>query len=171
MERLTFAASGKVEGRTLSGTAHVYGNVTTDGRKHSFAPGAFARSVAAGRLVSFAHHEDTMLLGSQVAGTLRLTDGDEFGYALDLPETTYGNDLRVLAERGEPLGMSFAIMPGGKYVKQDGVKVWTDVDLISVDPVALPAFGGTSVILNSATESVETSRATAIRLRHKLALK
>ena len=47
MERLTFAIGGsRVEGKTLSGIVHVYGSVTVDGRKHSFAPGAFAKSIA-----------------------------------------------------------------------------------------------------------------------------
>src|SRR6184192_1703965 len=108
MERLTFAASGKVEGRTLSGVVHVYGSVTTDARKHSFAAGAFTKSIAAGTVKSFAWHGDSTvsLLGSQKAGTLRLTDGKELGFALDLPETSDGNDLRVLAERGEEIAMS-----------------------------------------------------------------
>lgn len=165
MERLTFAASSKVEGRTLSGTAHVYGTVTVDGRNHSFAPGAFAKAIAAGQLRSFAFHDDRQLLASQAAGTLRLRDGQTFDYEIDLPDTTYGNDLRELAARGEPLGMSFAVT-GGKSRTVNGVRVFSDAGLVSVDPVAMPAFEGTSVLLNSAqeTESV-ISVTTKIRAR------
>lgn len=153
MERLTFAASGKVDGRTLSGVAHKYGQVTVDGRNHAFAPGAFAKSIAAGRLVSFAFHDETKPLASMAAGSLRLTDdGSELGYSLDLPSgVSYAEDIRALVASGQiELGMSFSIRPGGKYTKAGGVQTWTDVGLLSVDPVVLPAFLGTSAILNSA---------------------
>lgn len=152
MERLTFAVEqSKVEGRTLSGVAHVYGQVTVDGRNHSFAPGAFAKSIASGNVKSFKDHDASQLLGSQKAGTLRLQDGDKLAFAIDLPDTSYANDLRALAERGEDIGMSFQVVAGAsKLVK--GVRVFSDARLVSVDPVALPAFEGTSVILNSVQE-------------------
>jgi HK97 family phage prohead protease len=172
MERLTFAATGKVEGRTLSGVAHMYGTVTVDGRKHSFAPGAFDKAIAAGGVVSFAYHDETKPLAAMRVGTLRLTAGaEEMGYSLDLPEgVSYADDMRALvANRQIDLGMSFAIAAGGKYVKQDGVKTWTEVNLLSVDPVAMPAFEGTSVVLNSATEPVETSHSTSIKIRARVA--
>ena len=171
MERLTFAATGKVEGHTLSGVAHTYGTVTADSRKRRFAAGAFTRSIAAGGVLSFAWHSDSIsnvsLLGSQKAGTLRLSDGaDGLGFELDLPETSYGNDLRALAARGEPIGMSFTIAQGGKAVRsKDGITTYTDVRLLSVDPVALPAFEGTDVILNSADHEGENARAQAVRIR------
>ena len=170
MERLTFAASGKVEGRTLSGTAHTYGTVTVDGRKHAFAPGAFAKAIAAGGVVSFAYHDETKPLAAMRAGSLRLADGAEgLSFALDLPEgVSYAEDMRALvANKQIELGMSFAIAGGGKFQRQDGVKTWTEVNLLSVDPVALPAFEGTSVVLNSATDPVTTASSTAVRLRHQ----
>ncbi len=171
MERLTFAATGKVEGRTLSGVAHTYGTVTVDGRKHGFAPGAFAKAIAAGGVVSFAYHDETKPLAAMRAGSLRLADGAEgLSYALDLPEgVSYAEDMRALvANKQIELGMSFAIMPGGKYERKDGVKTWTEVNLLSVDPVAMPAFEGTSVVLNSATEPVENSYSTAIKIRARV---
>lgn len=165
MERLTFAVSNsKVEGRTLSGTAHVYGAVTSDERKHSFSAGAFAKSIAGGKVKSFAWHDQTKLLGSQKAGTLRLEDGpDGLQFSLDLPNASYAEDLRALAERGEDLGMSFAVT-GGKRAK--GQRAFSEAELLSVDPVAMPAFEGTSVILNSAQEPESvTSQILKIRAR------
>ena len=164
MERLTFAVTGgKVEGRTLSGTAHVYGTVTTDGRNHSFAPGAFIRSIAAGKVKSFAWHDESKLLASQKAGTLRLTDGETLGVAIDLPSASYAEDLKGLAERGEDLGFSFSVIPkASRLVK--GVRIFSDAELVSVDPVAMPAFEGTSVILNSAEEP-ETAQSQTIKIR------
>lgn len=173
MERLVFAATGKVEGRTLSGLAHAYGQVTTDGRKHSFAPGAFDRSIAAGGVVSMAFHNEAMPLASMRAGSLRLASGAEgLSYGLDLPEgVSYADDMRALVATGHfELGMSFQILPGGKFKKVAGVKTWTDVDLISVDPVMLPAFDGTSAVLHSAQEA-ESARSTAIKIRARAAVR
>ncbi len=166
MEHLTFAASGKVEGRTLSGVVHVYGSVTTDARKHSFAAGAFAKSIAAGKVVSFAFHDNTKPLGSQKAGTLRLSDGAQLQYEIDLPETTYAADLRAYVAAGNELGMSFRVSPLGKPKRAGGITTWQEGQLMSVDPVALAAFEGTSVILNSAQEGESViSVTTKIRAR------
>lgn len=164
MERLTFAASGKVDGRTLSGIVHVYGSVTTDGRKHSFAPGAFAKSIAAGKVASFAFHDDTKPLGTMKAGSLRLLDGPQLSYEIDLPETSYAADLRAYVAAGNELGMSFQVQPSGKPMRAGGVSTWSQGELISVDPVAMPAFEGTSVILNSAQES-ENAISQTVKIR------
>jgi HK97 family phage prohead protease len=168
MERLVFAVSGgHVEGKTLSGVAHVYGSVTVDGRKHSFAPGALGRSIV-GDVVSFAFHDDTKPLGSLKAGTLRLLDdGHEFQYAVDLPDTSYAVDLKAYVAAGNELGMSFQYVPTAPAGKVKGVTVWSAGRLLSVDPVALPAFMGTSVILNSA-QAFESSRAQLARIRYRL---
>ncbi len=169
MERLTFAASGKVEGRTLSGVVHVYGSVTTDSRKHSFARGAFTKSIAAGRLVSFAFHDDTKPLASQRAGTLRVRDGKQLEYEIDMPETSYAADLRAYVAAGNELGMSFQVSPVGRPKRAGGVTTWAEGELVSVDPVAMPAFEGTSVILNSAQDG-EPAYSATIKLRaHRLA--
>lgn len=164
MERLTFAASGKVEGRTLSGVVHVYGSVTTDGRKHSFSAGAFTKSIAKGQVVSFAFHDATKPLGSQKSGTLRLSDGQQLTYSIDLPDTSYANDLRAYVDAGNDLGMSFQVAPTSRPKREAGVTTWSEGELVSVDPVAMPAFEGTSVILNSAQDG-EPAYSTTIKLR------
>lgn len=167
MERLTFAVSGgKVEGRTLSGTAHVYGTVTVDGRNHSFAPGALTKSIADGRVMSFAHHDMSKPLTSQKSGGLRLTDGPALNFELDLPDgVSYAEDLRAYVAAGGDLGMSVAIKPG-KSVTKAGIKTWTSADLLSVDPVVMPAFEGTSVVLNSQQDGESAiSITTKIRAR------
>ena len=169
MERLTFAASGKVEGRTLSGIAHAYGQVTTDGRNHAFAPGAFTKSIAAGKVVSTAYHDFTKPLASQRAGSLRLTDGAEgLSYELDLPEgVSYAEDIRALTASGQvELGMSFAVLPI-KSSKAGGVRTFSEVELVSVDPVLLPSFPGTSVALNSIQDG-ETSVSTITKIRARV---
>ncbi len=84
---------------------------------------------------------------------------------MDLPETTAGNDLRALAERGEDLGMSFSVVPGASKLSK-GIRTFSKAELLSVDPVAMPAFEGTSVILNSSQEGESViSQMTKIRAR------
>ncbi len=173
MERLTFAVSNsKVEGRTLSGIAHVYGTVTSKYGGHSFAAGAFTKSIAAGRVASFAYHDPGKLLATQKAGSLRLTDGPQgLGFEIDLPEgVSYAEDLRALVASGVDIGMSFQVPTTGQSVRKNGVKTWTDTTLISVDPVldagpVSPAFEGTSVMLHSQDGESALSATTKIKAR------
>lgn len=168
MERLTFAVSGgRVEGRTLSGVAHVYGTTTNKYGGHRFMPGAFAKSITAGTVASFAFHDADKLLTTQKAGGLRLNDTPQgLGFEIDLPEgVSYAEDLRALVASGVNIGMSFQFdMKRGKGQMVDGVKTWSEGPLLSVDPVldtALvgPAFDGTSVTLYSERENATVNRA------------
>ncbi len=169
MERLTFAVTGgRIEGKTLSGVAHVYGSVTVDGRKHSFAPGAFAKSIAEGSVMAYWGHETPLRLASQRAGTLRLSDGPTaLQVAMDLPDTTYAQDIKALIAAGEEVGMSFEVYPNKPPLKSKGVSIFSDVRLAKINLVDFPAFEGTSVVLNSAQE-LETSRAQLLRIRARL---
>ncbi len=117
-------------------------------------------------MVSFAFHDDTKPLGTQRAGTLRLQDGKELTYSIDLPDTSYAKDLQAYVDAGNELGMSFQVQPSARAKKGGDVTLWTQGDLISVDPVAMPAFEGTSVILNSQQDGESaTSQTVKIRAR------
>lgn len=111
----------KVEGRTLSGVAAVYGQQSRElseyGRtfRETIAPGAFGDSVRSD-IKLFYNHDPSMPLARTRSGTLSLEDrADGLHYAAVLPETTLGNDVRALLERGDLSGeMSF-----GFYVEKD----------------------------------------------------
>ena len=60
------------------------------------------------------------------AGTLRLSDGPELTYAIDLPETTYASDLRAYVDAGNDLGMSFQVVPSFKPKRAGGVTKWSE---------------------------------------------
>jgi HK97 family phage prohead protease len=165
MERLTFAAIGKVQDGIFTGTAHVYGQVTVDGRKHSFAPGAFAKSIAAGEVLAYWEHGTPFRLGSQKAGTLQLTDGPtELDITLKLPNTSYADDLKALTDAGEELGVSFEFYPSKPARKANGITTWTEGRLSKINLVDAPAFEGTNVILSSEQEG-ETATSTTIKIR------
>jgi HK97 family phage prohead protease len=174
MERLTFAVSGsRVEGRTLSGVAHVYGTTTGKYGGHRFQPGTFSKSIKAGTVASFAFHDENKLLTTQKAGGLRLSDSPQgLGFEIDLPEgVSYAEDLRALVASGVEIGMSFQFdMARGVSSRQNGVRVWSDGPLLSVDPVldagpVHPAFEGTSVSLYSDDVALA---ATATRIRARV---
>lgn len=72
------------------------------------APGAFTRSVKSrADIRAYVNHNDELLLGSTRAKTLRIDDRADGGYVeIDLPDTTWGRDIRTLVERGDITGMS-----------------------------------------------------------------
>jgi len=73
------------------------------------APGAFTRTLKSKNDIrAYVNHDDTLLLGSTRAKTLRIDDRADGGWVeIDLPDTTTGRDIRTLVERGDISGMSF----------------------------------------------------------------
>lgn len=73
------------------------------------APGAFTRTLKSRNDVRmYVNHDESMVLASRRAGTLRLEDrADGLFVEADLPPTTIGNDMSVLIRRGDVRTMSF----------------------------------------------------------------
>jgi len=111
----------RIDGRTLSGVAAVYGaqsrELHENGRTFTerIAPGAFGDSVR-GDIKLLYNHDPRMPLARSRSNTLKLEDrADGLHYSATLPETTLGNDVRELMQRGDLSGeMSF-----GFYVTKD----------------------------------------------------
>lgn len=101
------------------------------------------------------NHDHSALLGRQSSGTLRWSvDSEGLPFEVDLPDTQLGRDIRVLLERGDLDGCSFAWIEGDSDIQSRSaggrVKVHTRVDrLIDVSVVTLPAYPGTSAKLRS----------------------
>ena len=117
------AAEQSIDGRTLAGYAAVYGQdsreIVENGRKfvERIAPGAFNETLSSGADVKlFYNHDASMPLARTRSGTLKLrSDRNGLAFEATLPETTLGNDVRALLERGDLSGeMSF-----GFYVSED----------------------------------------------------
>lgn len=108
-----FATGATVEGRTLSGVAAPFGSETriADFRE-VIAPGAFARTLAENRdILALVDHDASRVLGRTRSGSLSLTEtADGLEYRLSLPDTTTGNDLRALAQRGDLGGVSMGFV-------------------------------------------------------------
>ena len=117
------AAEQSIDGRPLAGYAAVYGQdsreIVEGGRKFTerIAPGAFNETLSSGADVKlYYNHDASMPLARTRSGTLQLkSDRNGLSFSASLPETTLGNDVRALLERGDLSGeMSF-----GFYVSED----------------------------------------------------
>lgn len=100
------------------------------------------------------NHDDNHLLGTTDAGTLRMSL-DEIGlpYEVDLPDTSAGRDVAVLANRGDLRFSSFAFrtIEDEWGVTEQGFPLRTlmDVQLVDVAPVNSPAYLDTTTGVRS----------------------
>lgn len=104
-----------------------------------------------GRVMCRWNHYSNGLLGTTDAGTLRLSvDERGLAYEDDLPATSLGRDIAVLAERGDVRYSSFAfrVMPSGErwYIDAEDRLVCRvlAMSLVDVAPVADPAYWSSS---------------------------
>jgi len=121
--RAITATEQSIDGRTLAGYAAVYGQesreLVENGKRFTerIAPSAFDDTLKAGADVKlYYNHDVSMPLARTKSGTLSLkSDRNGLAFSAMLPETTLGNDVRALLERGDLSGeMSF-----GFYVEED----------------------------------------------------
>jgi HK97 family phage prohead protease len=110
------------------------------------APGAFTRSLKSrADIRAYVNHNDELLLGSTRAKTLRIDDRADGGFVeIDLPDTTWGRDIRTLVERGDITGMSMGFSTVKDSWNDDGsertllaAKLW-EVSVVTGVP-AYPA--------------------------------
>lgn len=115
------------DGMTFGGYAWKY-DVPSLPLGHGFteriAPGAFTRSLKSRvDIRAYVNHNDELLLGSTRAKTLRIEDRSEGGWVeIDLPDTTWGRDIRTLTERGDITGMSFGFSTTKDAWSEDGTE-------------------------------------------------
>lgn len=156
--------------RTLTGYAVVWNSDTTIGDYfvERIAPGAFTKALR-GDILALVNHDTGRVVGRTRSGTLRLAE-DSHGLKvdIDIPDTTDGNDLWTLVERGDVSGMSFSF----RATKQE----WDDAgdlphrtvieaELFEVTATPIPAYPDTSLALRS----LEAARTEARRAEYRKA--
>ncbi len=137
------------DGMTFGGYAWRYGQPSLPlPFTERIAPGAFTRSLKSRvDIRAYVNHNDEMLLGSTRAKTLRIDDRAEGGYVeIDLPNTTAGNDVRVLTQRGDISGMSFGFATVRDKWSDDGAeRTLMEAKLFEVSVVTgIPAYPQTT---------------------------
>ncbi len=94
---------------------------------------------------AYLNHDENLLLGRVSSGTLRIgTDKRGLFYEVDLPNTTYANDLVELMKRGDVNQSSFAfLIDQDRWEQRDG-KTYRIIEkvsrLLDVSPVSQPAY-------------------------------
>ena len=138
--------NAEYEGNTIRGYAAVYNSDSEwmGGFYEQIATGAFDE-VMDNDTRAYFNHDENLLLGRVSSGTLRL-GSDERGlyYEVDLPNTSYANDLVELMKRGDVNQSSFAfLIDRDRWEERDG-KTYRIIEkvsrLLDVSPVAQPAY-------------------------------
>ena len=153
------AAEQSIDGRTLAGYAAVYGQdsreIVEGGRKfvERIAPGAFNETLSSGADVKlYYNHDASMPLARTRSGTLQLkSDRNGLSFSASLPETTLGNDVRELIERGDLSGeMSFGFfVTEDSWNKDRTQRLVKKAQLVEVSIVQDAAYPQTSSSLRS----------------------
>lgn len=152
-----------VNKRTLTGYAVIWDSDTTIGDYfvERIAKGTFTKAVGAD-VLALVNHDWGRVVGRTKSGTLRLAEDDRgLKVEIDIPNTTDGNDLWELCDRGDIRGMSF----GMKVTKQE----WDDTgemphrtileaELYEVTATPIPAYEDTTIGLRS----LEAARAEGV---------
>jgi HK97 family phage prohead protease len=166
-------ASGDGEPTKISGYAAVFDSQSEDlgywtELREEIDPHAFDTVMAANPDVrAFFNHDENVVLGRTLAGTLRLSiDARGLAYEVDPPDTQMARDLMTSIRRKDITGSSFSFI-----CKRDQ---WTDnadgsitrrilefEELIDVSPVVFPAYPATS----SEARSLPASMPAEIRAR------
>jgi HK97 family phage prohead protease len=150
------------KGKTLVGYAAVFDSRAElyPGFFEVIATGAFDE-VLDDDVRALIDHESAKILGRSSAGTLRVsTDEKGLKYEIDLPDTTYANDLAISMKRGDIRESSF-----GFTVKEDSVveemrdgkptilrTIKKIEKLYDVSPVTFPAYKDTEAQLRKEVE-------------------
>lgn len=143
----------------LVGYASVFDSLSENlgGFREKIDRSAFRRTLEdeAADVRALVNHDTAMVLGRRANGTLKLfTDDRGLKVGIAVPDTSYGRDLLELVRRGDVSQMSFGfvVAPNGDHwTTRDGerIRTVTDLQLVEVSVVAIPAYTDTSIALRS----------------------
>lgn len=151
------------DSRTVVGYAALFNSASEDmGFTEIIEPGAFSDCMNDDVRCLF-NHDANLILARTASGTLHIAE-DKVGlrYEFDIPDTTFGNDFRVMLKRGDVNQSSFSFTvkeQSWETLKDDGGDVHytrriKKVErLYDVAPVTYPAYADTTVAIRSLNES------------------
>lgn len=127
------------------------------GFKERIMPRAFSTTITSNADVRALYdHQGSFLLGRTSNGTARIAENEKgLAVEIDIPDTSYGRDVKELVRRRDVRGLSFAFRVrenGQRFLKEGGLTIreLLDVDLKEVSVVGSPAYSDTTVALRSA---------------------
>lgn len=155
MNRFAVELRSAVEGNRLAGHAAVFGRHAEIGAGYeTLAPTAFDEALRSDPdVVALINHDMGLILDRTRSGTLKLAaDSEGLAFEAQIPDTSYGRDLREQVAAGLMTGCSFGFIPGKDEISRapDGRQLRTHTSvrrLVDVSVVTLPAYDGTDVRL------------------------
>jgi uncharacterized protein len=170
MERRGAIEFRAAAGNRLEGYAAVFNSPSQDlgGFIEVIRPGAFARALKSNPdVLALLDHDTRHILGRTKAGTLRVSEDTKgLRFAIDVPQTTIGNDLLVSVGRGDISGASFAFTAKEDRWTQGNagmIRELLDVDLLDVTVTANPAYPETTVARRALERAGKPSRASLVQ--------
>lgn len=182
MNRFAVELRSEVAGNKLSGHAAVFGRHAEIGAGYeTLASTAFDEALRSDPdVVALINHDMGLILDRTRSGTLKLAaDSEGLAFEAQIPDTSYGRDLREQVAAGLMTGCSFGFIPGKDEISRapDGRQLRTHTSvrrLVDVSVVTLPAYDGTDVRLRHLEFDAPpgpTLRGQLIRLRAAQLLK
>lgn len=175
--RFVSTEAKQLDGRTLAGYAAVYGQESREITEHGarfrerIAPGAFAATLEANDDVKLLYnHDAAAVLARTRSGTLRLSSDDTgLAFAASLPETTLGNDVRVMLERGDLSGeMSFGFfVVADEWNKARTERTVKRARLVEISTVWDAAYPQTNSSLRSVSAAAIDAARARLDLHHR----
>lgn len=149
-----------VQSRTVVGYAAKFNSDSEDmGFIEVIEPGAFREAIPKSDIRALFNHDPNHVLARSTSGTLKVEE-DAIGlrYEFDLPETTTGNDLLIMLQRGDVSQSSFGFtvkdqawetkkLENGEFQRTRRIKAVER--LYDVSPVTYPAYADTAVAMRS----------------------
>lgn len=133
------------------------GDPKNGGWREEVAPGACKKSIREGDVVFLAHHDMHMPLARTSAGNLSLReDGEKLNWEATPVDTSYGRDIRALADAKVLGGVSIGFRPvkdewrdddGNPSDRLNGThRILREIKLIEISAVTNPAYKDTSIM-------------------------
>lgn len=143
----------ETDGKRLKGYAARFNSRSEDmGFRETIDPEAFTKTLKSRNDVkALVNHDSSMVIGSTRAGTLALSL-DERGLAddIELPDTSYANDLHVVVKRGDVSGQSFGFsVVRDEWSKDYSERRLLEIRLHEVSVVTFPAYRASTVSARS----------------------
>jgi len=115
--------------------------------KEQIAPGTFKKTIAENDIRALINHDPNLIIGRTKNDTLQLwEDKKGLGYEVELPDTSYANDLKTSIRRKDITQNSFGFQTLKDEWSEDGKKrTLHEVKLFDVSPVTFPAYKQTNV--------------------------
>ncbi|GAA6206555.1 HK97 family phage prohead protease [Thalassotalea sp. SU-HH00458] len=160
------------KGKTLKALAIPYNSRSQDmGFIEMISPNAFDLS---GDVKALYEHDKQHLIGRTTSNTLRLNDSIRGIEAeIDLPNTSMGNDLAELVQRGDISGMSFGFIVENDewdYNQEPALRTITKASLKEVTVTSDPAYLDTNVVISERALSKANKIQSTSLLEAELAL-